>query len=145
MADRMYFAYGSNIDEDQMASRAPGARAVGAVGLIGYRFQINDRGFATVVPAPGSTVHGLLWVVGPEQEAALDRYEGVAGNFYVKRKVVVHTGDGFSTEALVYLAADSEPGVPNPGYLERIVYWGRRHGFPGEYLEELESWYGDTG
>lgn len=46
---RLYFAYGSNMDEAaQMAERCPGAEVIGLATLPGYRFVINQRGVATL-------------------------------------------------------------------------------------------------
>ena len=65
MAKRLYFAYGSNINLEQMAARCPAAQVVGPAVLDGYEllFRGNRRGtgVATIEPLLGSQVHGLLW------------------------------------------------------------------------------------
>lgn len=43
---KLYFAYGSNMDESQMAHRCPTAKPAGKARLDVYRFIINDRGMA---------------------------------------------------------------------------------------------------
>jgi hypothetical protein len=40
-AMRYYFAYGSNMDEKQMASRCPGSQLVGRARLLAHSFLIN--------------------------------------------------------------------------------------------------------
>jgi len=55
-----YFAYGSNMDRDQMKRRCPEAEFLGPAVLPGCSFQINRRGVATVIPSTGE-VHGILW------------------------------------------------------------------------------------
>jgi len=50
----LHFAYGSNMDREQMSRRCPGAEYVGAASLPGYRFIINGRGYTTVRTASGS-------------------------------------------------------------------------------------------
>ena len=78
--DTLYFAYGSNINLDQMAYRCPDARVIGPVVLEGYRLAFrgnaSGNGVATVVPHKGGKVHGLLWEITPACEQTLDRYEG---------------------------------------------------------------------
>ena len=72
MAERLYFAYGSNINLEQMAVRCPAAQVVGPAVLDGYEllFRGNRRGtgVATIEPLPDSQVHGLLWMLTPECE-----------------------------------------------------------------------------
>ena len=58
MPERLYFAYGSNINLDQMAFRCPAAQVVSPVTLNGYRLLF--RGVATIVPDPVAQVKGLL-------------------------------------------------------------------------------------
>ena len=76
MEETLYFAYGSNINLEQMEHRCPDAQLVGPVTLQNYELQFRGSGFATVSPKKGSVVHGLLWKLTPKSEQALDRYEG---------------------------------------------------------------------
>jgi cation transport regulator ChaC len=140
-AMRYYFAYGSNMDEDQMASRCPGSQLFGRAQLPRHSFLINERGVASVIPAQDSVTHGLLWTITPAGEKALDRYDGAARGHYVKDFVDVQPdGSGETVQALIYLASNKRPGVPRSGYLERIIQAAREHGFPREYVADLESW-----
>jgi Gamma-glutamyl cyclotransferase, AIG2-like len=75
----LYFAYGSNLSFDQMSKRCPQSRFVGRARLYQYHFQINERGFANVVPTrnPESFVDGLCYRLTIDDEERLDRSEGV--------------------------------------------------------------------
>lgn len=139
-ANRLYFAYGSNMDEEQMKDRCPDATTVGTARLPGYRFIINSLGVATVVPDGSSAVHGVLWRITAECEARLDRYEGVEWGTYTKETLGVEAEDGQAIEALVYLAGDSEPGEGSDGYMEGIAAAAGHQGLPAAYIEELGSW-----
>lgn len=75
MEENLYFAYGSNLDLEQMAQRCPDAEIVGPVRLENYELRFRGSGFATVAPKKGSTVHGLVWKITPNCEQSLDRYE----------------------------------------------------------------------
>lgn len=100
---KLYFAYGSNLHLPQMAKRCPGSVFVGVAVLRGYRWQINERGVANVVAAHehdrdpsrsgsgsgGSQVEGLLYWVTRQDEATLDRCEGVAWQLYQKQMLPV--------------------------------------------------------
>ena len=76
MEENLYFAYGSNLDLEQMAQRCPDAEIVGPVRLENYELRFRGSGFATVAPKKGSVVYGLVWKITPNCEQSLDRYEG---------------------------------------------------------------------
>ena len=79
MEKSLYFAYGSNINLDQMSHRCPDAKPLGPVTLDNYellfRGSPGGSGFATIAPCEGSQVQGLLWEITPRCERALDFYE----------------------------------------------------------------------
>lgn len=134
-----YFAYGSNMSIDQMGHRCPGATVEGIGILVGWRYLVNRWGVATVVPAPGEAVHGVVWEVSATHEQALDAYEGVGGGHYTRELLTVETGDA-SVDALVYVATSSEPGVARPDYQELVVDAAVAAGLPERHLRELRAW-----
>ena len=54
-----YFAYGSNMDEGQMALRYSNAKLVERANFADHSFLINERGVASVTAAPNRVLHGL--------------------------------------------------------------------------------------
>lgn len=138
MSRDFYFAYGSNMDPDQMAGRCPAAVPLAVVALEGWDVAINDRGVATVVSDPATTVEGVLWAVTEDCLRALDRYEGTASGLYRRETLPVRLG-GRSLEAIVYLAASSEPGEPRTGYLERILRGANHFSLSVGYRQRLEA------
>ena len=134
MTRRRYLAYGSNLCAEQMARRCPAAVAGETVRLPGWRFIINRRGVATLLPERGAVACGAIWHLTPACEAALDVAEGVATGVY--RKAEIEAG---GAPALVYLAAETRPGAPRSGYLERILAACGRLGLP---TEQIGSWAG---
>ena len=64
MEERYYFAYGSNMNLEQMKYRCPAAEVVENVRLENYRLAFRGRapgnGVATVLPEKGSCVEGVL-------------------------------------------------------------------------------------
>ena len=150
MEDILYFAYGSNINLEQMAHRCSDAQIVGPVTLENYELQFRGSGFATVAPKEGSVVHGLLWKLTPESEQALDRYEGYPRH-YTKEQVPVRTADGASVSVMVYIMAEPmcrQPALPYPSYYRAIQQGFEANGLPVEALEEAwnrtidEIWLG---
>ena len=85
----IYFAYGSNLHLEQMAKRCPKSRFLGRATLHGYRWQINQRGFANVVKHRGKRVEGICYLLDALDEARLDRNEGVHTGAYEKGELEV--------------------------------------------------------
>jgi gamma-glutamylcyclotransferase (GGCT)/AIG2-like uncharacterized protein YtfP len=133
-----YFAYGSNMDIRQMASRCPGAERVGVAVLPDYRVLINTQGVGTVIPAKGGSVFGLLWTLSGKNVEALDAYEGVASADYRREYLTVDVY-GAQIEALVYVATNVTPGKPRAGYLEVVLKAAAEVGLPESYLAELSK------
>lgn len=139
LAGRLYFAYGSNMDEAQMAQRCKGAILIGKARLEKHKFIINTRGVASIIADEDSFVEGVVWSLTEQHEKELDRYEGVAKNYYYKQEIPVRIED-IEAHALVYIAADQTPGQPRPGYLEKILTAAEKFQFYPEYRKELASW-----
>ena len=137
-----YFAYGSNMDVNQMAVRCPDAVVLSLASLAAHSFLINTRGVATVIPTPNQVVRGVLWETSPTDEASLDRYEGVASGFYRKGIARVRVNDGTDKDALIYLASDARPGQARPGYMERILVAAEHCHLPETYIATLRERWG---
>ena len=119
----MYFAYGSNINLDQMAYRCPAAQVVGPVVLEGYellfRGNASGNGVATIKPKEGQQVHGLLWRITPGCERSLDLYEGYP-HLYEKESVAVRDNAGRQLTVMAYVMTDGDrwrsPALPSEYY-----------------------------
>jgi hypothetical protein len=134
----LYFAYGSNMDREAMAVRCPASKAVGIARLARHRFLVTREGYASVVRDPRRTVWGLLWDLSLADGPALDRYESVASRLYVKVMQPVLTDAG-PRRALVYVGRSAEPGLPRPGYLEKLLASARDAGLPDDHLREIAA------
>ena len=138
MADGgLYFAYGSNINLDQMTYRCPDACVVWPVSLENYELLFRGGGFATITPCEGGKVHGLLWSLTPECERSLDRYEGFP-RFYDKRMVTVRDGLGRELSVMAYIMAERfrEPTLPSTAYYNGILEGYRQNGLPVTALKK---------
>ena len=140
MKTRHYFAYGSNIDTAQMKFRCPDTRMKGTGWLDGFRFIINEHGYATIVPDAEMKVYGVIWLLPQEDEHSLDVYEDVAENLYQKHELNIRMSNRQNVEALVYIAANSKSGIPAKTYMSRIIQSAMEHDFPDNYIKELSAW-----
>ena len=118
----LYFAYGSNINLDQMEQRCPDAVALETVTLDGYELAFRAGGVATIIQHEGSQVNGLLWELTPKCEEALDFYEGFP-RLYTKEQVTVTGNDGYEFQVMAYvMTADfaRNPHIPSMLYYNGI-------------------------
>jgi len=130
-----YFAYGSNLALAQMRRRCPDARVLGTGRIDGYRWIINSRGVATIVPSADALVWGTIFSLSLSDERSLDTYEGVGSGLYTKQYLPVETGNG-QVECLVYVARDAREGTPRDEYVRRIQEGLRDANLPEEYVRK---------
>ena len=141
--DKLYFAYGSNINLDQMAYRCPAAQMVGPVLLENYellfRGNANGNGVATIKPKEGQQVYGLLWRITPDCERSLDIYEGYP-RLYEKESVAVRDSAGRQLAVMAYVMTDGDrwrsPALPSEYYYQGILDGYRQIGLPTQALKQ---------
>ncbi|MFC1479795.1 gamma-glutamylcyclotransferase family protein [Planctomycetota bacterium] len=138
--DITYFAYGSNMNLGQMEQRCPGAKVLSTGELDKFRFIINERGYATIIPDEGSAVYGVVWQISKNHEKRLDEYEGVDRGLYEKEYHTINT-ETESYSSLVYIASDREKGKPKPGYIEGVIKGAESNSLPQDYIDKyLKQW-----
>lgn len=138
--ERFYIAYGSNLNQEQMAGRCPTAEIVGTAVL--RNFCLRFRGVATVEREKGGWVPVLVWKLQPEDEIALDRYEGWP-HLYRKETLRI-TVNGRRVSAMIYIMNEHcRPyGAPSQHYLNTIMEGYKSAGFDQAAL--LQAAYGTT-
>lgn len=136
--DKLYIAYGSNLNLEQMKHRCPTATIVGASEIKDYElvFRGSKTGsYATVEPCEGATVPVLIWKIEQKDEFALDSYEGYP-NFYQKKDMTLEV-DGQSLSAMVYIMPNTHIlGMPTSRYLNTILEGYETAGFDNNILFE---------
>ncbi len=148
-----YFAYGSNLDPEQMAERCPSAAFLHRALLPDFelaftRWSTRRRcGVADVVPSPGGRVWGVVYAMSEADGRLLDRFEGYvpgrAENWYapVARTVAI---DGDRTRPLdvttyEVVARSSLRYAPDADYLGHLLRGAARWGLPEAYQAHLRS------
>ena len=138
MKTKYYIAYGSNMDEGQMAIRCPQARLIGKSEVNDYEllFKGSKSGaYATIEPKQGSKVPVLIWKITPADEFSLDRYEGYP-NFYYKKDLEVSV-NGKPIKAMVYIMDEKrEMAVPSDRYFGVLERAYLKFGFEYSKLEK---------
>lgn len=134
---KLYIAYGSNMDEEQMKYRCPDAKLIGASAVENYQllFKGSKTGaYATIEPKAGSRVPVLVWEIGEQDEQRLDRYEGYP-SFYYKRELAVPVKER-NEQAMVYIMhEENSVGLPSQRYYTVVGNAYRKFGFDYAVLE----------
>ena len=137
----VYFAYGSNLDAEQMQERCPSSYPLVPVHLSGHRLSFTHLskrwggGAADILPAVGENVWGMLYGLEAKDLARLDRFE--AG--YEQLQVQVTEADGKERSALTYTAREKGTYPPTDEYIDKMLTWGTHWGFPPAYLTQLRK------
>lgn len=119
--ERLYFAYGSNMNKNQMSHRTENARLLGWADLSNFRYFIDGRGVASVAPRIGKSVKGLLWDIQSDSDwKKLDRYEGIKSGLYNKFEMDVCYRSQ-TVKSTIYVSSVTSIGEPRPGYQDGII------------------------
>lgn len=138
MKNKLYIAYGSNLNLPQMAHRCPTAKVLGASEVKDYALLFRggrNGAVATIEPCEGASVPVLLWEITPKDEKALDAYEGYP-SFYEKQILDLEL-DGQSVSAMVYVMTPGHRlGYPSDYYYNTIHEGYQTAGFDTAILEQ---------
>lgn len=140
---KLYIAYGSNLNLEQMKHRCKSAKVYGKGMLEGYELLFKGapgNAYLTIRPKRNSGVPVVVWKIKDEDELSLDRYEGYP-NFYYKENIPVELDSGKVVEAMVYIMTNKiperiHPNQPSQRYLESVREGYRSFGLKKEYIDE---------
>jgi gamma-glutamylcyclotransferase (GGCT)/AIG2-like uncharacterized protein YtfP len=141
--EKLYIAYGSNTNLEQMATRCPSAAVVGASEMKGYRLLFRGshaNAVATVERHRGGRVPVVVWAITAEDEAALDRYEGFP--FLYRKETVRVKINGKYMSVMVYIMNERDDlgfrplGQPSAYYYTTILEGYKSAGFDTEVLRK---------
>ncbi|MBU1106388.1 MAG: gamma-glutamylcyclotransferase [Candidatus Riflebacteria bacterium] len=147
-----YFAYGSNMDWEQINRRCASARFLTVAVLPDHelafsRSSVNRGcGVADVISCPGSNVWGVVYEVSDEDLCNLDRAEfykpGRKKNSYIRAEQTVYevSVNGSPLKVLIYVAVP-QPGahLPNKEYLGLIIGGAHHWKLPEHYIDLLKK------
>jgi gamma-glutamylcyclotransferase (GGCT)/AIG2-like uncharacterized protein YtfP len=142
IAMQYYFAYGSNMNHEQMKDRCPGSRFLKRVYLSNYKFvydgysSLRKGAVANIVRSENDTVWGALFEVDSECLKSLDRYEGFP-TYYQKETVEVQDDQDKKYNALVYLREPREVGKPSDEYRKVVLEGAKNCELPKEYIDRF--------
>lgn len=134
----LYFAYGSNLNPARLDDRGIVPRFLSRAGAPGYltgfpRSSRDGGGVAGLLPAPGETAYGALYLLTDDEWESLDFYEEVPRSYH-RAPLNVTVQAGPSQRVLIprlcvitYMAQPGIPADPRADYVEHILvgakYW----------------------
>jgi gamma-glutamylcyclotransferase (GGCT)/AIG2-like uncharacterized protein YtfP len=135
---KVYLAYGSNLNLEQMGERCPDAAVIGTTVLYDYHLVFRGgrhTGVATIEMKQGAMVPVLLWEITEKCEKALDRYEGHP-HLYRKKQLMVNL-DGDELVAMAYVMNEGPPlAMPDAYYYATILDGYHDCGFDEQILKQ---------
>lgn len=141
---RIYLAYGSNMNIEQMAYRCPRAKLLGTAVLENYRlmFRRTRRPVATIEKEAGCSVPVVLWEITNECEESLDEYEGYP---FLYTKIDVNLEfNGKPITAMAYVMTEGQQlGEPHEDYYYTILKGYEDNGIDPQPLDEAVQYSKD--
>ena len=126
-----------------MARQCPENKFVGLGILRGWKWFIDERGYANITQSSQDLVYGLVYEISPSDEASLDRWEEVP-QLYTKEMLgidlhSVANGERSLVQSLVYVDGRRvEEGEPRKEY----IHW-MNMGINDAVARGLPRWYID--
>lgn len=151
-----YFAYGSNMDKDDIDSWCDNhgyprivINKITPVVLNGYKLIFNyyshsrGGGAANIVKSSNDCVYGLLMEIDNRDKDTISTKEGAPDYYHeIKVDVVTFNGEIFS-DVLTYQTIKEkekrEIQLPTKYYMDLIINNAKKYNFPEEYLRYLNS------
>lgn len=129
---RLYLAYGSNINLEQMAKRCPNSKVIGTAMIPDY--ELEFRGVATIVPKKGAEVPVLMWEIDQQDEINLNHYEGFPRLY--RKEVFEMEVNGKIREGMAYLMNYKGIAPPTAQYYNGIKKGYEDNGMDTKYLHD---------
>ena len=129
---RLYLAYGSNINLEQMAKRCPNSKVIGTAMIPDY--ELEFRGVATIVPKKGAEVPVLMWEIDQQDELNLNSYEGFPRLY--RKEIFEMEVNGKMREGMAYLMNYKGIAPPTSQYYNGIKKGYEDNGMDTKYLHD---------
>ncbi|KIM37079.1 hypothetical protein M413DRAFT_423923 [Hebeloma cylindrosporum] len=139
----IYFAYGSNLWLDQMERRCPESKFIGIALLNEWKWIINVRGCATIIPSEGDIVYGFLYELSTQDVLNLNGFEGPMYERQTIPVIPINKEEHQSKDAvdsLVYVDVERKSeSQPRTEYIYRMnmaIADGLKEGIPSDYMDK---------
>ncbi len=139
----LYFAYGSNLNHEQMKQRCPESEFVGRAMLKNYKLIYDGYGphrhgaVANIVPQVGGTVWGGLFELSQNDLKKLDKFEGYP-NVYDRKEVSLENDKNDTVAGVfIYYKKLEAIGLPSQEYQDIIIKGAEQCNLPQDYIYKV--------
>lgn len=136
-----YFAYGTNLNLDQMKVRCPNIKIIKMVLLKDFTLYFTSRSIPSIKYEDNAETWGVLFDIDKSCENSLDKYEGFP-TLYLKKNIEVIDKDGGKFDCFAYVANEVQEGKPGRQYLEKLLAGAVQNNLPEDYIEQIKEKYG---
>jgi gamma-glutamylcyclotransferase (GGCT)/AIG2-like uncharacterized protein YtfP len=136
-----YFAYGSNMNHEQMKKRCRNAKFIGRGYIENYNFVYDGYSFsrkgavANIIPYEGDIVFGAIWEINEDDLKNLDKYEGYP-NVYNRKLIIAKDDNGLEYNVWVYLRESQGIGMPSKEYYDIVIKGAKECNLPEDYINK---------
>ena len=133
------FLYGASINLDALVKEGLKKRAFAPASLAGFDLMIQP--FTNIVESGDGIVFGILAnFTHAEIDKLINAHTPKLAEYtYSPEPVIVRTRGGKIVPALTFLADGMPSSQADNAYIDRILKPAKNYGFPGWYLERIES------
>lgn len=136
----LYFAYGSNMLEEQITNRTPSAKYIDIAKLIDMKmvcnkFSTDGSGKANIVYEVGSVVCGVLFEIPDNDLIKLNNFE----KSYTRIQVRVSNKVDQEIKVECNISANYTNELPFESYKAKIIKGAIEHNLPHEYIYFLNK------
>lgn len=127
---KYYFAYGSNLNKEQMKMRCPSATVRGSSVIEDYML-VFRRGVLTIEPSKGDCVPVGIWKITDDDERRLDVYEGYPKWYHKEEFKILIIGQPHElVSGMAYVMNEGHPiRMASRAYLRTVRDGYRDFGF----------------
>jgi gamma-glutamylcyclotransferase (GGCT)/AIG2-like uncharacterized protein YtfP len=134
-----YFAYGSNLNKEQMKERCHDSIEVGSIILSGYQLLFrshrgSEQGYLTIEKEDKAKVPIGIYLISEDDENKLDGFEGVNSQDYKKERIAIKYKDNY-IGGLIYIMNNGKKCKPNDEYYNKVNIGYNQWNFDISYLD----------
>ena len=135
-----YFAYGSNMNHEQMKKRCPSGKFITRALLSGYKYvydgySSSGKGaVSNIIKSANDAVWGGLFEINEDNLAALDCYEGHPIS-YQRQEIEINDEANKIYKAWVYLRTGKKKGEPSEKYRSVVFEGAKNCNLPEDYIK----------
>ena len=143
----LYFGFGSNLLTERIHINNPSAVKLSIARLDDYKLSFGNfapgwgGAVATIIPAKGAHVWGVVWEIDLKHPPSLDQQERAPHIYQRLENIEVTTPEAEKISVLTYhlvKGLEMEP-VPSAVYHGVILKGAMEHNLPDEYIEFLQG------